>query len=51
MNDKNNRESRKGFLGIFKNPKKGCCNIDIVEVEAKDKQKKPGVAATLKFSR
>ncbi|WP_159426149.1 hypothetical protein [Desulfolucanica intricata] len=32
------KEERKGFLGMFKKPKKDCCDMEIVEV--KDKPKK-----------
>jgi hypothetical protein len=32
------KEERKGFWGMFKKPKKGCCDMEIVEV--KDKPKK-----------
>lgn len=38
MHNKNNKESRKGFLGLFKKSQKKCCGVDIVE--AKDNQKK-----------
>ncbi|MFA7468481.1 MAG: hypothetical protein WCY82_09480 [Desulfotomaculaceae bacterium] len=34
----NKKEERKGFWGLFKKPKKGCCDMEIVEV--KDKPKK-----------
>lgn len=41
MSDKNkNKDGRKGFLGLFGKPKKGCCDMDIVEVDAKEKPKK-----------